>query len=219
MVQDNNEQIPEAPHRLGMVRAEWFTCRCCGQRAPIERLTKEGPFDFQMWIQEYGGKRALTPEDREARRGRRFPRGSAPGNMIWSPTEIMKKYQDAFDKRISDINGGSESPSPGKPVRPKPPTKSPTKTPSFDIEELKSRLNGIMNEEKKAQSIKALEKTLAGVDEDKVDISDLEEAIQQYKDVTREGLTPEEYNDEKQTAFENIQEQIEALEPTEDDEE
>jgi hypothetical protein len=103
MVLDNNEQIPEAPHRLGMVRAEWFTCPCCGQRAPIERLTKEGPFDFIMWIQEYGGKRALTPEDRLARRGRRYPRGSAPGNMTWDKTEISKNHRDAIAKRKREM--------------------------------------------------------------------------------------------------------------------
>lgn len=193
-------------------QAEYFTCRCCGMKAPIERITKEGPFEFEMWVQEYGGKRAFTSEERQARRGQRHGLGSAPGLMTWTPTQIMQRHRDAFAKRIKDISkGGGEATVNVEPIPPKPP--------EFDIEELKSRLSVLMDEGKKAPSIKALEKALAGVDEDRVDVSDLEDAIQEYKDVTREGLTPEEYNDEKQAAFENVQEQIDSLEAIEGDEE
>ena len=91
-------------NRLGMNRAEYFTCPCCGQKAPIERITEtEQPFDFEMWVQEFGGKRAFTPEERQNLWGKRRGRGSAPGLMTWAPSQILKQHQDAIAKRIAQL--------------------------------------------------------------------------------------------------------------------
>ncbi|MDD5512896.1 MAG: hypothetical protein PHD09_03935 [Candidatus Omnitrophica bacterium] len=85
----------------------------------------------------------------------------------------------------------------------------------FNLKELKNNLSNLLNEEDKAKSIKDLEKALAGIDEDRVDISDVEEAISEYKEITRAGMSPEEYQEAKQTAFDFIAEQIEEMEENE----
>lgn len=84
-------------------QAEYFTCPCCGMKAPIERLTQGGPYEFEMFLQEYGGKRPLTPEERVARRGRRFGRGSAAGLMEWHPTRTLVRHRNALNKRLKEI--------------------------------------------------------------------------------------------------------------------
>jgi len=77
------------------------------------------------------------------------------------------------------------------------------------LEKFKTDLSAAMDEENKAASIRKLEKIIAQLDIeelDKIDISGLEEAIDDYRAVSRE---------EKQDAFENIQSAIDELEENE----
>lgn len=86
-------------------RAEYFTCPCCGMKAPIERLTEEGPYDFEMFLQEYGGKRPFTPQERAERRGQRSGRGSGVGIMSWTPIRTRAEHRKAIDKRLREVKG------------------------------------------------------------------------------------------------------------------
>ncbi|MDO8634907.1 MAG: hypothetical protein Q7R34_01495 [Dehalococcoidia bacterium] len=84
-------------------------------------------------------------------------------------------------------------------------------------------LKNILNEENKAASIKKLEKALACLDIEEIDkvegLEDVEQAIQDYRDIEKEGMSPEEYQEEKTTAFEVINDSLDALEIIEEDEE
>ena len=76
----------------------------------------------------------------------------------------------------------------------------------------------MMDETRKAQSIKRIQTDLDRISTDLLDaellsgLEDLENAIEEYRGIEREGLTPEEYQDEKQSAFETIQEVIDEVE-------
>ncbi len=80
-----------------------FVCPVCGQHAPISRITNEGPFVFAVFRKILGGKRALTEEERIARRGRRYSRGQNPGRLDYEPARMTKKYQDAIANRLSQL--------------------------------------------------------------------------------------------------------------------
>lgn len=77
-----------------------FVCPCCGMHAPVERLTAEGPFEFKMFHKTAGGKLKLTEEDRRARRGMRFPPGSAHGKLQYEETRILTRVRNALVRRI-----------------------------------------------------------------------------------------------------------------------
>ena len=85
---------------------EYFTCPCCGMKAPMKRLTEDGPYSFEMFLQEYGGKRALTAAERKARRGESRGKGSGVGLMTWTQIDVQPQHQDAIDKRISELSQG-----------------------------------------------------------------------------------------------------------------
>ena len=80
-----------------------FRCPMCGQHAPIERITEEGPFEFEVFVKTLGGKRKLTEEDRKARRGQHFRRGSGPGRLDYEPTRTLKIHQDAMNQRLQEL--------------------------------------------------------------------------------------------------------------------
>jgi hypothetical protein len=82
-----------------------FRCPCCGQHAPIERITEEGPFEFEVFVKTLGGKRKLSEDERKARRGQRFPRGSGPGRLDYEPTRTLKSHRDALNKRLQELKG------------------------------------------------------------------------------------------------------------------
>lgn len=81
-----------------------------------------------------------------------------------------------------------------------------------DLEGLIEELKDMMDEDNKARSITKLEKRLAAIDENIFDISSVEEAIDEYKDIERTGKTVEEYGDEKAMAFDEINEAIDNIE-------
>ena len=83
---------------------EVFRCRCCGQIAPVVRLTEEGPFPLERKLQTFGGKRKLTDEQREARRGRPFKRGGAPGIIDYQELDMSDELVALFEKRIEELS-------------------------------------------------------------------------------------------------------------------
>ena len=79
-----------------------------------------------------------------------------------------------------------------------------------------------IDEADKTASVKRIERVLAAIDpkileaEVITDLEDLRSAIADYRGITRAGLTPEEYQDEKGDAFEAIQEAVEGIDIDED---
>ena len=79
-----------------------------------------------------------------------------------------------------------------------------------------------IDEANKAASVKRIERVLGAIDPKILeagvitDLEDLRTAIDDYRGITRAGLTPEEYQDEKGDAFEAIQEAVEGLDIDED---
>jgi hypothetical protein len=87
-------------------------------------------------------------------------------------------------------------------------------------ENIRSMLSDLIDEEKKSQSIKKIEKVMAGLDYDKYEgLEDVENAIEEYRSLERSGMSPEEYNDEKASLFEGITEAIEGIEAVVEEEE
>ena len=83
-----------------------------------------------------------------------------------------------------------------------------------------SPLSGILDEEKKTESIKNLEKVMSGLDYDTYEgIEDVEGAIEEYRGIEKSGLSPEEYRDEKEAAFNAIEDAIESVVKAEIEEE
>jgi hypothetical protein len=87
----------------------------------------------------------------------------------------------------------------------------PEETGEDALESLKESLKELLDEEKKALSIKKLEKALAGLDYDKyMGLEDIENAIEDYRSAPRS---------DKADAFEELFSEIDALELNEDYEE
>lgn len=84
--------------------SEHFRCVLCGQHAPVERL-KEGPYSLEMFLKTLGGKRKLTEEEREARKGLGpFGRGSAPGRLDYEEIPVTDEVRAQVDERISQLS-------------------------------------------------------------------------------------------------------------------
>jgi hypothetical protein len=79
-----------------------------------------------------------------------------------------------------------------------------------------------IDEADKTASVKRIERVLGVIDpkileaEVITDLEDLRSAIADYRGITRAGLTPEEYQDEKETAFDAITEAVNGLDIDED---
>lgn len=88
-----------------------------------------------------------------------------------------------------------------------------------ESEKVRSMLSDFIDDEKKSQSIKKIEKVMAGLDYDKYEgLEDIESAIEDYRSLERSGMSPKEYNDEKATLFEEITSAIESVEAVIDEE-
>ena len=78
------------------------------------------------------------------------------------------------------------------------------------------------DETRKADSIRRIERILARISTEILDreiitgLDDLQDAIEEYKGIERAGLTPEEYQEEKEAAFEAIAEAVDGLDIDED---
>ena len=100
MVQDNIESVAR---RQNVNEVLQFRCPCCGQHAPMVRITNEGPFEFEVFQKTLGGKRKLTDEERKNRRGQRRGKGSAPGVIGYESIPTQPKYKDAIAKRKQEM--------------------------------------------------------------------------------------------------------------------
>lgn len=80
-----------------------FRCPLCGMIADLDRLESDGPYLLEMFIQRWGGKRKLTDEERLARHGLPFRRGSAPGVIEYEPIEVSKKLRVLLNKRLKQL--------------------------------------------------------------------------------------------------------------------
>jgi hypothetical protein len=56
-----------------------------------------------MFIQRWGGKRKLTDDERLARHGLPFRRGSAPGVIDYEPIEVSGELRLLFSKRLRQL--------------------------------------------------------------------------------------------------------------------
>ncbi len=103
----------------------------------------------------------------------------------------------------------------------KPPTE-PTYTPGQKkaTESIISQLQNTLNEDNKSASLKKFKSLFNQLDQDTVEgYDDVESAIEEYEGIERSGMTPEEYADEKSSAFEAIQEAVDGLELIEEENE
>jgi hypothetical protein len=101
-------------------------------------------------------------------------------------------------------------PTPAKAKKAKPVVKE------LSVKEQVAALKTMLDEDDKAKTLTKVKRALDMLDRDQVDgVEDVESAIEEYEDITRAGSTPEEYADDKQSAFEFIQESIDALEVAE----
>lgn len=84
-------------------------------------------------------------------------------------------------------------------------------------------LQGLLDEDKKTESLKKLETALGkltpGQRRSTDGLEDLEQAIRDYKGITRQGLTPEEYIGEKESAWSDIEDALDNLSLWDEDEE
>lgn len=64
---------------------EILRCRCpmCGMMPEVERFDGDQPYPLELFLQFLGGKVKLTDEQRRARKGKPFKRGSAPGYISY----------------------------------------------------------------------------------------------------------------------------------------
>jgi len=119
-------------------------------------------------------------------------------------------------KRHVRIISQPTTPTAAAPVEPEltpktPKTKPKAREHELGIDELKSYLTDMMDEEKKAASIKKLEGAMAKLDYDKyIGLDDLESAIEEYKNAERE---------DKESAFEDVMNTIDEIELAESEEE
>lgn len=83
---------------------EQFRCPLCAMWAPVERLTEEGPFALKSRRVVGGGSLPLTTEEREARKGRHFKKGSGKpifNDKIEEPTDELRAL---VNKRIEELS-------------------------------------------------------------------------------------------------------------------
>lgn len=90
------------------------------------------------------------------------------------------------------------------------------------VQQTLDSLHEAIDEADKTASVKRIERVLGAIDpkilelEVITDLEDLRTAIADYHGITRAGLTPEEYQEEKESAFEAIQEAVDGLDIDED---
>jgi len=77
-----------------------FSCPCCGQHAPMERLS-EGPFPFALFRKILGGKQKLTPEQRATRRTQY--KGSAPGLLNYEEIPMTEDAKELLQAILSAL--------------------------------------------------------------------------------------------------------------------
>ncbi len=84
-------------------KTEHFSCPCCGQHAPIERITEEGPFQFALFIKTIGGREKLSAEEKEKQISYGYRRFHVPGKLDYDPIPMDKDMLEAMQKRIEEL--------------------------------------------------------------------------------------------------------------------
>lgn len=117
-------------------------------------------------------------------------------------------------------SGPTSTPStPAAPPAPPPAPDDPEARLRSEMEDRLAQLSELLDEDKKAASIKRLEKAIAGLDEDMIEGLDfVQESLEEYKGIERAGMTPEEYNDAKAAAFDALKDAVEGLQVIDEDE-
>ncbi len=80
-----------------------FRCPFCGQHAPIERLTEEGPFTLAEFEKTLGGREKLTPEEREVQKKRGYRRAHVPGKLEYEEIPLDDDIREAAARRREEI--------------------------------------------------------------------------------------------------------------------
>ncbi len=89
-----------------MARRIRVRCPCCGMIANLENFEHEDEYPQEAFVETYGGKRKLTPEDRKARRGLKLGQGSAPGKIEYTPTPFTLRIRQLIKQRLKIAGGG-----------------------------------------------------------------------------------------------------------------
>jgi len=94
----------------GQNQEEVVRCPCCGMVAPAARFTEESePFDFEQTTRKWGGKVALSDEDREqlifeGKIHKEIYRGSGPGRIEYDPWHKPDaEHRHAFAARLAQV--------------------------------------------------------------------------------------------------------------------
>ena len=83
---------------------------------------------------------------------------------------------------------------------------------SESLEDQLAKLASLLDEGNKATSIKALEKAMAALPTEQVEgMDEVETAIGDYRGIEKAGMTPEEYQAEKQASWDAISDAVEGL--------
>jgi hypothetical protein len=87
-------------------------------------------------------------------------------------------------------------------------------------ETLQETLHNLMDSTKQSKSIDKLRSALDELDHDKFEgIADVEGAIEDYESIERAGLTSAEYGEDRQAAFDEIDDAIDAIKEVDESEE
>lgn len=81
-----------------------FSCPCCGQHAPLVRITEDNAFDFGLFLKVLGGKHPLTDDEREERAslGGSFRPGTARGRLDYDELPMTAEAQAAMVVRLKE---------------------------------------------------------------------------------------------------------------------
>lgn len=81
-----------------------FRCPCCGMVADVSNLETSEPYQLEAFLEKYGGKRRLTKEDRQARKGLRLGSGSAPGIIEYQDIDVTDELKGLLGERIAELS-------------------------------------------------------------------------------------------------------------------
>jgi hypothetical protein len=131
------------------------------------------------------------------------------------PPEALKAYPDLARKEwISKLPVLKEPEKVSKPVEVKKQDNEQVKR----NRETVASLQGMLDENKKSASLNKVERFLGKLDSTVVDgVDDVQSAIDEYRDLEREGMTPDEFTEEKQSLFDSVQEAIDELDVVEEE--
>jgi len=72
--------------------------------ADVSNLETSEPYQLEAFLEKYGGKRRLTKEDRQARKGLRLGSGSAPGIIEYQDIDVTDELKGLLGERIAELS-------------------------------------------------------------------------------------------------------------------